>query len=808
MKCTTRLACSLALAMACVASPGIVRADATTAAPSYSADESPFVIDVKPIEKSKFGTTLQSLCSSMAGIPEAALASRADFDVNNLDQAMTDLANAVRAEKLAKSAWDDLKKATPAPPAPPAHPAAPAARAPGAAHGAAAAPAAPATPLDRAQATHKTRKTDAETKAKTVISYLHSLRTTCSRLTRQSSWKDLEEEDLTLLRKLRASKSLKALANALATRKSDVNQADSEEKLAEALVLGLNPELNGSGLFSAPSLLDSISPIGNLGDEFVNGLATFLMTRAKQEAIVFLQDRMRDSICAESDKTALGTSLLPNTCDTLRTLDAGASLHAMGTHMNTAAKKDLVLLPDISLQVATHVDPQRHYVYEPGRLAYAIARKIGGGQSSPLDVLASVQAIPARACEKTPGATYEGQTCKKVFGAVRLGSAFIYTVRSQDNLKDMIGGDETDVGPRLIAFGLDLEARVNRKFDVVKLRTAMTAFRDGANTVQQLQEALKAVQEAKGEQETAEQRRKRMAAIAQQAIVAMLELSTKLTTVLDAPNGEITKLLQLLDNAVNLGQASLEPDYGAMSVHMVALINSITQSLPQDDKDEKNKAGYTFGQTLKKITRYAPFVAEIASAKSSKDVAAAFEAAAAPVGSYKVKFDRTTVAVNAFVGLSGGAEWLLAERATGSSPWFGLSAPVGLHISRPFGEGGYLPVGAMLSVLDVGTLTQQRFAQDVKDTTKDENGNSQDIKGTASQASNFGWQQFFSPGVYVTVGLGSRECPSPFILGVGGSFVPNLRRVELTDAAKTSFDSPVFRFGAFLALDLTLFPLN
>jgi len=204
--------------------------------------------------------------------------------------------------------------------------------------------------------------------------------------------------------------------------------------------------------------------------------------------------------------------------------------------------------------------------------------------------------------------------------------------------------------------------------------------------------------------------------------------------------------------------------------------------------------------------RIGPLVAELAGAKSSKDVATVLEAAAAPVGSYKAKYQRAGMSLNSFVGVAGGGEVMQVPAVAGTgatsstSASFGGFVPVGLHATAPFcaaaSGGNWFHIGATLSLIDLGALSTVRFKNDVS--------GSRAVSQTTSSAPNVGVGQIFAPGFYLTLGL----FKSPIVVGAGGSLGPSLRTVNSTDAngIERTDKTSVFRFGGFLALDLTLMP--
>lgn len=124
------------------------------------------------------------------------------------------------------------------------------------------------------------------------------------------------------------------------------------------------------------------------------------------------------------------------------------------------------------------------------------------------------------------------------------------------------------------------------------------------------------------------------------------------------------------------------------------------------------------------------------------------------------------------------------------SGFIGGFAPVGLQASIPVSRKVY--VEGMLSVIDLGALTTQRFKAEVSD-NKD-----------TTTTTNVTFGQVFSPGAYVMFGLGG----SPLVIGGGVSWAPSLRKVSAPEMGGTvSEELSTLRVGGFLAMDVTILPL-
>lgn len=187
------------------------------------------------------------------------------------------------------------------------------------------------------------------------------------------------------------------------------------------------------------------------------------------------------------------------------------------------------------------------------------------------------------------------------------------------------------------------------------------------------------------------------------------------------------------------------------------------------------------------VMQMVPFLAELVTAESSAEVAKAIEAAAAPVGAWRQKYKRRLVAINGMVGAAVGGERLAGVEDSGA-PIVTLFAPVGVHATAPSCGGHCEHFGIFLSVLDLGTYVSARL-----------NEPSESDMETVASDSTVSIEQVISPGLYVTVGLSDAV---PLVLGVGGAYAPNARRIEAADGSER--DAGALRFQAFVAMDIPI----
>jgi hypothetical protein len=183
------------------------------------------------------------------------------------------------------------------------------------------------------------------------------------------------------------------------------------------------------------------------------------------------------------------------------------------------------------------------------------------------------------------------------------------------------------------------------------------------------------------------------------------------------------------------------------------------------------------------------FAARLAAAKKPEDAKKIFEEEAAPLGTYKVKYDRerVTIAVNAFVGPFAGYGKHYAVKDDEDDRGFvtrPLSAPLGVDVTLPSGR--WCHFGLLLSVIDPfgpGTIDAN------------------------SEAEEFDWGAVLTPGAFVRVGIGG----SPFTV-LGGVVGQPLARSSSTCTAGGGSSTPCWKgalqVGGAIAVDVPLFVVH
>jgi hypothetical protein len=197
--------------------------------------------------------------------------------------------------------------------------------------------------------------------------------------------------------------------------------------------------------------------------------------------------------------------------------------------------------------------------------------------------------------------------------------------------------------------------------------------------------------------------------------------------------------------------------------------------------------------TLSIISKYGNFAVSVIKAKSNSDMLAALDAAALPVGSYRIKRNSYgNISLNAYVGPFAGAEWYPNPKSVPNNvkQWAlntGFTAPVGIAFSwggRHSSSFNYKLKGnsntIFISVLDVGAVTAFRLTND-----------------SAATLPSFKLQNVVAPGAYFIYG-----CPKlPLSIGAGGQYGPQLR--SLSDGATVLPSAISFRI--FAAIDIPFF---
>ena len=253
---------------------------------------------------------------------------------------------------------------------------------------------------------------------------------------------------------------------------------------------------------------------------------------------------------------------------------------------------------------------------------------------------------------------------------------------------------------------------------------------------------------------------------------------------------EENKLFFVVRQLFELNMHLRSKAYSSAVINVGNVVDTLSWHLLKK-KGKNLKAGETIPEQASFSSyfwRYGSFMAAVAEAQNSDEVAYAIERIALPPGSAAMKKNSTfALMINAYGGISGGVEYLgqgigKKREAKGLlAPW----APLGFDLS--FGNNkGNGSIGLFLPILDVGALAAFRL------------GDSQ-----SADVPQLTWNNIIAPGAYLVFGFSKA---APLSLSVGGQLGPNLRKVNTQGI--TLDDQRGYRIGATLAIDIPVVRLS
>jgi len=185
----------------------------------------------------------------------------------------------------------------------------------------------------------------------------------------------------------------------------------------------------------------------------------------------------------------------------------------------------------------------------------------------------------------------------------------------------------------------------------------------------------------------------------------------------------------------------------------------------------------------KTYNKHLNFIAQMADLKSAADMEALMNSYALPIGGSSIKRQsKFNLSLNGYVGLTAGSETAYGTFANQSKANIGLTAPIG--ISSTFASG---KLTAFISLIDLGSVVNQRLNNDTTSYT------------------DFKFEYFFTPGI----GLYYNFPKLPVTAGVHWNYIPNLRTIKYDTgtAIITETNRSVSRFNFSVLVDLPFFTL-
>ena len=255
--------------------------------------------------------------------------------------------------------------------------------------------------------------------------------------------------------------------------------------------------------------------------------------------------------------------------------------------------------------------------------------------------------------------------------------------------------------------------------------------------------------------------------------VAFLPANDKLDTHLATLKTELNVVSNVIDNAVNCAYDIKSKNYGALVLH--------TSSMLEMALEKK----YTFKD---KYIKYATFMANIIEAQNSDEVKNAIEAAVLPVGSSSIKRETPfNISLNAYIGGFGGKEFNTYDIKASTGSIYGVTAPLGVafswghHLTKMCGDkarGGKSHT-LFVSLINVGNIAAYR----IKDTS-------------TALTSEIKLKDIIAPGVSYYFGFGK----VPISFGTGFELSPQY-------SSGTDVQTYYPRWFASLVVDIPVFNL-
>ncbi len=210
------------------------------------------------------------------------------------------------------------------------------------------------------------------------------------------------------------------------------------------------------------------------------------------------------------------------------------------------------------------------------------------------------------------------------------------------------------------------------------------------------------------------------------------------------------------------------------SLAVANLTRILTELLNKDDFKFK-----------KEFLRHVNFMATVAEAKDSKEVAAAIELFALPPGSSRMKKQsKWSISLNSYGGLGYGRENDFNEEvdeAIKNKNVLAPSAPLGIDLNKGLKNNrGSLSLYAQL--IDVGAIFAYRFSDET------------------SQIPELKFQNIVAPGGYLIYGFGNNI---PVSFGVGAQLGPNLRKID-PNLGLSVDKTNAWRMGVILSVDIPI----
>lgn len=489
--------------------------------------------------------------------------------------------------------------------------------------------------------------------------------------------------------------------------------------------------------------VDSLASASALFEVVTQGLASFLVERARVELQRGVTDRIRAEACGDDVP-------LTNTCGLLGSPEQALAGPTFGAGLRTAFERDVIELPRWALVHAGPVTDEPSFSRRFG-LAFAASlarRSTPAAVADALDQELSTWTQP----EALVAPTREGLRAYK-----RVAFAMAVAASQGDRVSQTTRA-------RLVQIVLGTSIRGRAIPD-----TALPTLFELARRAHDAQRAADDLGNPTISEST---RRARIATLA-----LNLSAALRLTIALANNGASVAPVERGLDSALPVFDAMATGDVARVFAATAGMLRTL--AVPLEARASISLRVLALG-------------AEFASARTARQAEAAISAFAAPPGSWQGKHEHPGLWLNGFVGVGGGAEVLFGSGGVAAGAYIAPYAPVGLDLTRPLGARSWA-FGVFVPIIDLGALVSASTAA---------SGLAAPMGAMGNPRTQTSPGQFLAPGLYARLNIAR----SPLVLSVGANVMPFGREVDygggrtetipaLRAGASLSIDIPIVPFS-------------
>ncbi len=540
---------------------------------------------------------------------------------------------------------------------------------------------------------------------------------------------------------------------------STKTKSSSEVKImVSQLPKGVLPQLEAPKFSSGGTSGAPVPAAASMTSMIMQGMTQFLMERAREEAAAFAMDQIGKGLC---ENALCKDKLFKSVCILVKAIEESKLSFNPGRMFFQAVRQDLLELPEHIADVLAD-----DFSFE-GKDLIGCILKVGYGIFRGIERRVPPETIVIDAVTKFD----ELKSCRQVLGfpdpsdAGQVWTPEAEAVRSTLRILMVVLLAKSQA--EIEAYRLDLSKLVKEVTVGLASTSLEKKFKKDLDVLApvcvRLVETARAFREAKSEELLA--RLENVLTSSLEVLAVSLEYSLPP----GLPGDKLNKLQNILVNIRSGLEKLLTGDFAGGLIEFLAIVE-----FPHDQ------------EPFKSLFRFSALLADIAGAKSSEEISAALERAAAPAGSWRLRRKKVAWGIGAMVGVGFGGEKLTKQGANDDLPLglvFGLHLPVGLQISTPLG--GSWALGGMLQVINIGALGQAWITGDAG-------------KQEVSVEPEIGFLQVFAPGVQIFFGIGD----TPFTVSLGCEYVFKQRSSSL-NGDDISYNA--LRFGLNVGVDVPIF---